>query len=290
MAHSELPSGIAARPLEYSDLDSALSLSQEAGWNQVAADWKLFLEFGAVICLQRGDRVIATAATLPYGGAFAWISMVLVTAAERHQGLARWLLQRCVEDLCARHLVPVLDATPAGRAVYLGLGFRDRWTLHRVTSLSPRISPRKPISSAILRPISPADWPHIIAYDARVFGAERGFLLRSLAARLPNVALIAEAHGGVAGYLLSRDGRVMNQLGPVVAENKSIAADLLDQAIRMSSPPLAVDVPDYQTHLTDWLTRIGFAAQRPLTRMAYQTNAAFDDGSRTFAIAGPELG
>lgn len=290
MAHSELPSGIEARLLKHSDLDSAVSLSQEAGWNQVAADWKLFLEFGAVICLQRGDRVIATAATLPYGGAFAWISMVLVTAAERRQGLARWLLQRCVEELCARHLVPVLDATPAGRVVYLRLGFRDHWTLHRVTSLSPRMPPQKPISSAILRPITPADWPRIIAYDAKVFGAERGFLLRSLASRQPNVALIAEEHRGLTGYLLSRDGRVMNQLGPVVAENESIAADLLDQAIRMLSPPFAVDVPDHQTRLTDWLKRIGFAAERSLTRMAYQTNAAFDDGSRTFAIAGPELG
>jgi GNAT superfamily N-acetyltransferase len=290
MAHSELPRGITARPLEDSDLDSVLSLSQEAGWNQVAADWRLFLELGAVICLMRGKRVIATAATLPYNPKFAWISMVLVTAAERRQGLARWLLKRCIEDLCARHLVPVLDATPAGRTVYLGLGFRDHWPLRRLTGSSLQMLPQNSISPAILRPVAAADWPRIIAYDAGVFGADRSYLLQRLAPRLPAAAFIAEREGAVAGYLLGRDGRVMNQFGPLVAENDSIAKDLLARAIRMSSPPFAVDVPDRQAHLADWLTQLGFSAERPLTRMAYQTSAAFDDGGRMFAIAGPELG
>jgi hypothetical protein len=54
--------------------------------------------------------------------------MVLVTAAERRQGLASWLLRCCVDNLLARELVPVLDATPAGRPVYI-VGFQDHWTL-----------------------------------------------------------------------------------------------------------------------------------------------------------------
>lgn len=290
MAHSDLPCGVAARRLGESDLDSAFSLSREAGWNQIAADWRLFLELGAVVCLLRGERVIATAAMLPYVGSFAWISMVLVTATERRQGLARWLLRRCVEDLSARQLVPVLDATPAGRAVYVGLGFRDHWTLQRLTSRSPRMPPRKRMSAAILRPIKAADWPRLMTYDAAVFGADRGVLLRRLASRLPGAALIAEHNGTVAGYLLGRDGRVMNQLGPLAAESDGIAVDLLDQAIRASSAPLAVDVPDRHAGVRDWLTSIGFAAERPLTRMAYGTSAAFDDTRRLFAIAGPELG
>ena len=149
---------------------------------------------------------------------------------------------------------------------------------------------RKPLSEAVLRPITPADWPRIIAYDTKVFGADRGFLLQRLASRLPDAALVAEHDGAVAGYLLGRDGRVMNQLGPLVAENGSVAIDLLDHAMRASSPPFAIDVPDRHARLAEWLTTIGFAVERPLTRMAHQTAAAFDDGARMFAIAGPELG
>ena len=62
-----------------SELADAEALVREAGWNQVAADWRIFLELGTVYAARAGDgRVVATAATLPYGGRFAWISMVLV--------------------------------------------------------------------------------------------------------------------------------------------------------------------------------------------------------------------
>ena len=76
-----LPPGIAARLLREDNLDAALALSHEAGLNQIATDWQIFLELGRVIGLTRGDgRLIATAAMLPYGRGFAWISIVLVPA------------------------------------------------------------------------------------------------------------------------------------------------------------------------------------------------------------------
>ena len=81
-----LPPGITARPLDERDVTSALALSREAGWNQIAADWQLFIELGGVIGLLRDGRLIATAATLPYAGGFAWISMVLVTPPSADKG------------------------------------------------------------------------------------------------------------------------------------------------------------------------------------------------------------
>ena len=38
------------------------------------------------------------------------------------------------------------------------------------------------------------------------------------------------------------------------------------------------------------LEACGFAAQRPLTRMVHNRRAAFDDGTHTFAVVGPEFG
>jgi GNAT superfamily N-acetyltransferase len=284
-----LPGGITARPLDERDVTSALVLSREAGWNQIAADWRLFIELGGVIGLLRDGRLIATAATLPHAGSFAWISMVLVTPAERRQGLASWLLRCCIDDLLARELVPVLDATPAGRAVYVGLGFQDHWTLQRLIGRSVPMPAAGP-GRATIRPIEAGDWPRVIAYDTAVFGADRGDLLQRLAPRLPDAALIAERGGKLAGYLLGRDGRAMNQLGPLVAEDDVVAIDLLARAIGSISATIAIDLPDRHVTLRAWLTSLGFAAERPLTRMAYGTKDAFDDAARLFAIAGPELG
>ncbi|HWZ09472.1 MAG TPA: GNAT family N-acetyltransferase [Xanthobacteraceae bacterium] len=292
---AQLPSGVTARPLNGRDLAAALTLSAEAGWNQTAADWQIFLDLGSAVGVTGADgRLIATAATLPHANRFAWISMVLVTAAQQRKGLARWLLRDCIERLTSRQLVPVLDATPAGRSVYSGLGFRDAWSMRRLVGLvgraaqSPRAGPAA--EGVTVRRLDPAYWPEIIAYDTAVFGADRGALLRRLAGRLPQAALIAEREGRLAGFLLGRDGRIMNQLGPLVAESDQVARALLGRAFAAVALPLAVDVPDRHAGLGGWLLTLGFTAERPLTRMVYGTSAAFDDLTRLFAIAGPELG
>jgi GNAT superfamily N-acetyltransferase len=292
VSERDLPAGIAARPLREADLQAALALSQEASWNQNTADWRIFLELGRVIGLIREDgRLIATAATLPHGGAFGWISMVLVTASERRRGLARWLLRRCMEDLLAQNYIPVLDATPAGRTVYVGLGFQDCWTMRRlVTRNAPPTTLISAKSDASIRPIRQEDWPAIVALDTEVFGAGRSGLLRRLAERLPGAAFVTERGGRIAGYLLGRDGRTMSQLGPLAAENEKIATALLNRAIAAVPAPLAIDVPDRHAALFEWLGELGYKVERPLTRMVYGRSKAFNDEARLFAIAGPELG
>jgi GNAT superfamily N-acetyltransferase len=272
------------------NLDAALALSREAGWNQNAADWRIFLELGSVTCLTRPNGPpIATAATLPYADGFGWISMVLVTAAERRQGFARWLLRACVDDLVKQKLVPVLDATPAGRAVYTGLGFKDCWTVRRLIGRAVQV-PVAEQHAARVRSLEARDWPQIIAYDRAIFGADRSALLRRFADRLSQAALVAERGDRIVGFLLGRDGRVMSQLGPVAAEDDGVAWTLLARAIATVPAPLVLDVPDRHAALCDRLTTLGFTVERPYVRMAYGRSMAFDDTARLFAIAGPELG
>lgn len=289
-SNRDLPRDIVVRPLRDGDLAAALALSREAGWNQVAADWRIFLDLGQAICLTRRDGPpIATAAALPYSGGFAWIGMVLVTAAERRQGLAQWLLRRLVADLSAQRLVPALDATPAGRTVYGTLGFQDGWTMQRLVAQAVR-KPYTESPAPVVRALTAADWPQLLAQDAEVFGADRGALLQSFVRRLPEAALVADRGGRLAGYLLGRDGRVMNQLGPLVADDDAVARALLARAIAGAASPLAIDLPDRHTALGDWLAALGFAVERPFTRMIYGRSSGFGDDRRLFAIAGPELG
>src|SRR5215218_5592467 len=86
--------------LTAAELADAEMLVREAGWNQVAADWEIFRALGTVYAARAGGRVVATAATLPYGK-FAWISMVLVAGAQRRRGVGTRLLNRCIADLKA---------------------------------------------------------------------------------------------------------------------------------------------------------------------------------------------
>jgi len=70
------------------DLEAAMALSEEAGWNQVAADWLLMLRLGSGFAVRDGGRVVATALALPYPPVFGWVSMVLVHTPYRRRGLA----------------------------------------------------------------------------------------------------------------------------------------------------------------------------------------------------------
>jgi GNAT superfamily N-acetyltransferase len=280
-------------PLLASEIAGAEELVREAGWNQTAADWRTFLELGTVYAIRADNgRVIATAATLPYGGQFSWISMVLVTREFQRRGLATRLLQKSIDDLTAAKLVPVLDATPAGREVYRGLGFLDSWGFHRLACNQTQgaSKPAEAPPNIRIRAISDGVWPRLCAFDARVFGADRSDLLRRLRGRVPHIENVAERDGDVAGFLLGRDGRIATQIGPIVADNDEVAHALLVHAFEAIDGPIFIDVPDARTSLLAYLASRGFAPQRPLTRMLLGRSKAFDDGIRTYAVVGPEFG
>jgi GNAT superfamily N-acetyltransferase len=278
-------------PLRPSEIADAQALVAEAGWNQTAADWQAFLDYGKVQAIRAQGRVVATAATLPYG-AFGWISMVLVTAAFRRQGLAARLMRGAIDDLVDAGLVPVLDATPAGREVYRKLGFADTWGFARLARPgSARPAAMDPPADGIsVGPITDADWSGLCAYDTAAFGADRSRLLARLRGRLPPVDLVARRGGRLVGFLLGRDGRIASQLGPLIADDAVAARALLTRALATIGGPIFIDLADSKTETRAWLEARGFAAARPLTRMVRQRRAAFDDGTRTFAVVGPEFG
>ena len=277
--------------LTAADLPDAEALVREAGWNQVAADWEIFRALGTVYAARAGGRVVATAATLPYGE-FAWISMVLVAGEQRRRGLGTRLLNRCIDALNESGRIPVLDATPEGRPLYRALGFEEAWGFHRLargTAQHVRAGLALPGGTTI-RPVADADWSGICAYDAAVFGADRGALLQHLRGRLPPAELVAYREDRIAGFMLGRNGRSAAQIGPLVAEDDAVAQALLVRAIAAIESPIYVDLADIKTGIRAWLAGCGFVAQRPLTRMLYRRATSFDDTSRTFAVVGPEFG
>jgi len=278
--------------LDETRLEACLALSAEAGWNQVAADWRLMLRLGRGLGISTADdRVVATAITLPYERRFAWISMVLVAERFRRRGLATRLMRRAADLLVAGGYVPLLDATPAGREVYRRLGFADCWGMTRLASTSA-IAGIASIEAggARVRPLVPDDWPSVIAFDRVAFGADRSEILRDLARRVPQAALVAERDAQVCGASFARDGRLAIQLGPVTAVDDDVAGALIGAALARLSAPVFIDLADRHATIAAWLRERGFSVQRPLTRMAHGRDRAFDDPQRLYAVAGPELG
>ncbi len=278
-------------------IDAGLALSDAAGWNQTADDWAIFIRNGHAIGFRDDDdRVVATAAALPYGASAGWISMVLVADAWRHRGLASALLAACVERLRVAHIVPVLDATPAGAAVYGRIGFAagfeiDRWEW-KAASMQSGAAKDPFVSIALaVHPADSNDLDAIAALDRASSGLERRFLLESFLSRPGTRAWLSNTG---QGFVIARDGRRATQIGPLVAESESEAIELLAAAFAAARAnadrDVFLDLPRGRLELQKWLEARGFGRQRPFVRMSLGAAQPPTLGQTCFVLAGPEFG
>ena len=276
--------------LQPDDAHGLWPLSIEAGWNQIAADWHLMLAAGRGFGIRDEGGWIASALALPLGGAIWWISMVLVTGRRRGEGHGRRLLSRCMAEVDRCGGAMGLDATEFGRPIYRPLGFRDlyalsRWRIERAASTA-----LAPPAGLDLRAATAGDLSRIADYDAANSGFARATVLGNLLSRAPTLAHVAErGDGGLAGFVLGRDGYRASHIGPIIADDSAIGAALLSRALSRAVGGVIVDVPDHQHSIGVWLRSQGTSASRRYMRMLYGAAPAVEDGSHVFACAGPEL-
>jgi GNAT superfamily N-acetyltransferase len=262
------------------DAPAGLALSAEAHWNQNEADWRFFLTRGEVFGVRgRDNRLIASAALLPYSSGNAWISMVLVTANWRRRGLATRLVDACLAAAKMQGLVTWLDATPAGAAVYGPLGFEPTLQLRRLR-LDQAISTGAKAPPAL----SSCDIPTFSARDRRAMGFDRGMLLTELGARSGSRSL---ANG--KALALVRDGRKARHIGPLFADSPEQALAMVDEIVRSETGPLLIDAVHEQETFLNGLTGSGWIIERPFQRMRFGSTAQ-QTAEPPFAVAGPEYG
>jgi GNAT superfamily N-acetyltransferase len=283
MASSDV---LAIERLGASDVAGGLALSDAAGWNQSADDWSFFIATGTAFGVRDdAGTLIATAAALPYDAATGWISMVLVDAAHRHRGIASQLVDACVASLREAGRTPVLDATPAGAAVYAKIGFVAGFAFERWEGDGAAPIAATDAESGIAARSSHAET--LIALDRSACGVDRALLLRSFLARPATRDWLAPRGDAFA---LRRAGRRAAQVGPIVAADDAAALELLGFALAGIAGRVFIDVPVHRTSIADALTRRGFVRQRPFVRMALGDARAAAARERVFVLAGPEFG
>ena len=272
--------GVVAHALRASDLDAALALSQEAGWNQTRrrlADFSRTRQRDLPDAWRRCRRS-RPRRRLPYAR-----RLCLDQHGARHGcgaaagSRAMAVARVCREFACRRALVPVLDATPAGRAVYVGLGFRG--LLEHAPAGRPRDSNRG-YGWAYGSGGSPAGSARLagrlsLTIDA-VFGADRSALLRPLADACRQAALVAEREDG--SLVSARPRRPRD-----APARPSPAADDASRSPCSHAPspcapgPLASTCPTVTRHLRGWLAERWIRRRAAHDRMVYRSSLCFDD-------------
>ena len=273
------------RAMHARDIPAAMRLVAMAGRNQTEADWRMMLRLGEGYGFSDPHgELVASSIVLPYPPAIGWIGMVLVDERVRRQGLATRLLGNAVEVIRARGLVPMLDATPAGREVYRRLGFAEVAAITRWRGQG-RGGPKTGHADVVAGGAALAEAG--ARADADAFGASRGTLLADFESR-PDAMTLARPQGGA--WLWSRAGRTATQIGPVIAAEAEEAVALSAAAFGLLDGPVLIDVLDRETALARFLSDRGFTPERSLTRMALGASSPPTPAPGLRAIAGPELG
>ena len=266
--------------LSVENLDQALGLSTEAGWNQTQEDWEMIVSHpGLHLAAWNGSELIGTTCCLDFQNC-TWVAMVLVDSKYRRQGIASYMIERVFEKYPHRSLA--LDATQIGSKVYERLGFRTGEVINRWIYSGENNNRNKYHATTI----PPQTIDKIINLDRKIMHADRSAIFLNIARRKNSFHYINPITNA---FVLARAGRLAFQIGPLIAQNSASAIDLLLKTIKcVKYFSIYVDAPERK----DWnalLKEQNFTIQRSFIRMHYAEHET-PNYKYLFATAGPEVG
>lgn len=278
------------RALSPGDAAGGLRLSHLAGWNQTQADWEMMLSRGTGQgWYASGERLVASAVSLPLEPRIDWICMVLVDPDYRRRGLATALMESCLERARAAGRLAMLDATADGEKVYARLGFRTVGRLLRLALKGRPEARTTPVAKeeVNLSPIRSADLDQVSDWDMRMTGLDRNFILRHQWQAWPEAAFCAEGDGALLGLVMGRRGLRASEIGPLVAGDESVAEQLYARVFGMTAGPLFLDAVEEKSAFVERRLAEGWVVERGFARMAHGgINVSRMD--HVFASSGPD--
>jgi GNAT superfamily N-acetyltransferase len=276
------------RDMTVADIPFGMRLKQQAGWNQVEADWRRLLGLQPDGCfVAELDGVPAGTVTTCRFGPVAWVAMMLVDESLRSRGIGRCLMKHALDELDSNGALTIrLDATSLGGPLYESLDFRAEATFARYLGVLPLADGPPPEL-----PVSPSSElvDGVAKFDLQVTGTDRGRLLRSLIEEHPESLQVAIEAGEIAGFVLSRPGSRARRIGPCIASEQAAPLLLADARRRYASEKITMDIPVDNAAAMALAASWGLNMTGLLTRMG-RGSQVNEDLQKLWASAGPEKG
>jgi len=249
--------------LRQEDLEGALRLSTQSGWNQTPADWVRLLRLSPAGCFagRLDGTLVATSTLASYGNRVHWVGMVLVDEACRGKGFGGVMLARTLEHGRSLGGTVGLDATDLGRPVYLKQGFVDVAPIDRWSGVLRGGGDDRDIAM-----ITRSAFDEIVKLDRESCGEDRSeFFLQLM--NEPGVFGVAAYGTELRGFAFLRPGRTCGHVGPVVAADGAVTLNLLTRLSRLAEgAPVLIDA--LRTPVNgNLLETCGLKVVRKLTRM-----------------------
>jgi GNAT superfamily N-acetyltransferase len=283
------------RAFEHQQIPAALALCAQVNWNHLAADWERCLALNPEACLGgfEGGVLKATCTLTPFG-AVGWVGTFLVDQALRGQGCGKAVFEAMLKTARRQGIERLgLDSSDAGRPIYLKYGFQmttegvELWT-------GPAGGGAGDDNLTAARPLAPADWEALLAFDRASVQVSRERQFRLLAAEAGVSARVVVEDGVLCAFGFSRPGRLTGTIGPVVANSchsaiRVVTALMADRRARDGEQAVGLAILD-RPELRAWLQEHGFQMRRRNLRMFLPEPVPVLSGPQAFVATGLGMG
>jgi len=211
------------RTMRSDEIEIAIEFAALEGWNPGLHDAACFhaADPGGFLVAECLGQPVGCIAAVSYAGRFGFIGLYIVAPAWRGQGIGHRLWTEGMARLAGQ--VVGLDGVPAQQENYRRSGFELAWQNVRFAGAARRTGSTEP---AQIVPLGAVDFELLCADDRRVFPAPRAEFLRCWIAMPDAAGLAWLEQGRVAGWGLIRRCREGHKIGPLVADDPSIASAL----------------------------------------------------------------
>jgi GNAT superfamily N-acetyltransferase len=284
----KLPDDLTMREAATADLRSIAAMRAATGW--AVHEWALRAVIGqpharCVVVTDPDGSLAGVGSGIGYGP-LGFIGNMVVAEAHRRRGVGTAILDDVAGWLegagCTRL---ELNATDDGQHLYARHGFASRgWS---AATRLPRSTQLEADPSVRARPATPGDLDALVAYDEPRFGGDRRPVLALLLADPACRAAIAERDGMTAGFAVVRLDEP--RLGPLVADDPTIAASLLTWAFAASpgTDGMRLALPPGNDVGAAWLHELGLPIDPWDGRMARGPDVPRRDDTIYQMVVGP---
>jgi GNAT superfamily N-acetyltransferase len=275
-------SALPIRRLTPRDLTACADLSEDRGWPREEHKWGLLLAAGTGYGIDDPDGGLVSACVVtdygpPNRPTLSAIGMVLVAERHARRGVGRRLMQYVVEQADTTPLA--LHATPYGRPLYEGLGFK---VTGRAEMVRGHFTPGGPTPSVATRAATAEDLSAILRLDAEVFGPDRTHVLTRLPA-FGDQLRVAEDGGELIGFAAAWPSMDTHVIGPLIARDTETAKALVTSLAAATDRPLRTDIDVRHEELLAWIKERGVESQAFNAVMTYGAPDLPGDWTRRFA-------
>ena len=264
---------------------AAIAWADAEGWNPGLEDEERLLvaDPDAFLATERAGEIEATVSCALYGESYAFVGLYIVRDDLRGQGIGSLLFERALSR--ARGRVVGLDAVLAQQAYY---GRRGFVVAHQNVRWSTAGGGDRPAGVVEMAEVP---FEQLLAFDTAVFGASRERFLRVWIDRPPGQALACLAEGNLLGYGVVRPCQVGAKIGPLFADDESVAEALLSGLLAAAGPgtEVFIDMPVSNPGTRALRSRRQMERSFETARM-YLNGRADEDVQRIFGITTLEFG